>query len=170
MHFFCDIHVFFFLLDICVTKTLFMCFADAAEKLVVELQARFPLSSLMDAFGFVNPQYWLDGNAEEDFDRHLAVLKEHYRHTKKYAVPLKKARASEVGKDVRLEGPEVVHEETLKGTYAIEKDGPQTSKSKGKEALPVLLVQKLDEQACMFKIAMKGNCQQLWKEISQLIL
>ena len=85
------------------------------------------------------------------------MLKEHYGRTKKYAVPLKKVRASEVGRDIRLEAAEVVHEETSEGAHAIEKDGPQTSKSKGKEALHVLLVQKLDEQACMCQDCDEGQ-------------
>jgi hypothetical protein len=133
----------------------------AAEKLITELEARFPSSSLMDALGFVYPQYWLGGNAEEDFDRHLAILKDHYGRTKKFAVPPKKGkkgRVPEDGKDIRSEDAQVMHEYTSEGMHAIEKDDPQNLMAEGKEALPVLSVQKLDEQACMFKIAMKGNC------------
>ena len=58
--------------------------AEAAENPIGELQERFPASSLMDAFGFVYPQYWLQPNAEGDFVKHLAVIKEHYGMPKEF--------------------------------------------------------------------------------------
>ncbi|KAG0572981.1 hypothetical protein KC19_VG138700 [Ceratodon purpureus] len=59
----------------------------AALKLLKQLEARFPASSLMDAFGFVYPQYWQVPNAEENFEKHLAVIKEHYCYRKTFDIP-----------------------------------------------------------------------------------
>ena len=87
----------------------------------------------MGTLGFVYPQYWLGGNAEEDFDCHLAVLKDDYGCTKKYAVPLKKAKALEAGRDVHLEDAEVVHEETSEDAHVVDKDGPETLSPKGRK-------------------------------------
>ena len=39
----------------------------AAEKLIRELEVRFPSASLMDVFGLVYPQYWMGATADEDF-------------------------------------------------------------------------------------------------------
>jgi len=36
----------------------------------------------MDAFGVVNPQYWLQSEAEECFPKHLAVLMDYYYEPK----------------------------------------------------------------------------------------
>ena len=55
-----------------------------AQKLILELQGRFPTSTLMDAFGFIYPQYWLTLEADENFERHLSIIKEHYGHKKLY--------------------------------------------------------------------------------------
>ena len=57
---------------------------EAAENLIGELQERFPASLLMDAFGFVYLQYWLQPNAERDFLKHLAIIKEHYGMPKEF--------------------------------------------------------------------------------------
>ena len=76
--------------------------AGTAQKLIRELEVRFPSASLIDAFGLVYPQYWMGATADEDFERHLDVLKEHYGHTMEFTM-------------------------------------------------------ELDEQATMFKVAMKGN-------------
>jgi hypothetical protein len=50
----------------------------AADSLVKELSSRFPASALMDALGVVYPQYWLQPQAEELFEGHFSVLKNHY--------------------------------------------------------------------------------------------
>jgi hypothetical protein len=82
----------------------------------------------MDAFGFVYPQYWLTSEADDNFEKHLSIIKEYYGHTKKFDNQSKGIK--EVG----------------------------TSTTKTKEVAPILDIQKLDEQALMFKITMKGNC------------
>jgi hypothetical protein len=51
---------------------------SAADSLVKELSSRFPASALMDALGVVYPQYWLQPQAEELFEGHFSVLKNHY--------------------------------------------------------------------------------------------
>lgn len=83
----------------------------------------------MDAFGFVYPQYWLMPEADENFERHLSIIKEHYGHKKSYESKTNKSKHSQV----------LVAEE--------EKFVP-----------PILSIDLLDEQTLMFKIAMKGNC------------
>jgi hypothetical protein len=41
-------------------------------------RCRFPALALMDALGVVYPQYWLQPQAEELFEGHFSVLKNHY--------------------------------------------------------------------------------------------
>jgi hypothetical protein len=57
----------------------------------------------------------------------LSIIKEYYRHTRKF-------------------------ENQSKGVKEA-----RTSTTKTKEVAPILDIQKLDEQALMFKITMKGN-------------
>jgi hypothetical protein len=82
----------------------------------------------MDAFGFVYLQYWLTSEADDNFEKHLSIIKEYYGHTKKFDNQSKGIK--EVG----------------------------TSTTKTKEVAPILDIQKLDEQTLIFKITMKGNC------------
>jgi hypothetical protein len=105
------------------------CCVGAAQKLITEVQGRFPSSTVMDAFGFVYPQYWLLLEAHENFERHLSVIKEHYGHWKPY------------------------DNKTSKRKQPL---APLGDEEKG--VPPVLLIDLLDEQTLMFKIAMKGNC------------
>lgn len=53
-------------------------FADAAEKVLRELEVRFPAVPVVDALGVVYPQYWLQGDCEVSFRKHLTVLKDFY--------------------------------------------------------------------------------------------
>jgi hypothetical protein len=46
--------------------------------LTMELIARFLASHLMDVIGICYPQYWLQGDVEEDFYCHLELNKSHY--------------------------------------------------------------------------------------------
>jgi hypothetical protein len=62
-----------------------MYIAEAAEKLVAQLTNRFPAVHLMDAFGLIYLQYWSDKEADVNFDRHLKILKEHYRSAKPFS-------------------------------------------------------------------------------------
>jgi hypothetical protein len=101
----------------------------AAQKLILELQGRFPASTVMDAFGFVYPQYWLIPEADENFERHLSIIKEYYGHMKSYESKIVKKKHSSI---------------------------PLPEKKK--EVPPVLSIDLLDEQTLMFKIAMKANC------------
>ncbi len=58
---------------------LLLCNVDAlvgvAETLIQELETRFPTHGVMDAFGIVYPQYWLQVDCETSFPKHLAVIK-----------------------------------------------------------------------------------------------
>jgi hypothetical protein len=47
-------------------------------KVLEELDARFPVVAVLDALGIVYPQYWLQGDCETSFRKHLTVLKEFY--------------------------------------------------------------------------------------------
>jgi hypothetical protein len=40
----------------------------AVESFTIELTTRFPTSHLMDAIGIYCPQYWLQGDAEENLN------------------------------------------------------------------------------------------------------
>jgi hypothetical protein len=53
-------------------------YAEAAQKLIDESKARFPSVAVMDALGVVYPQYWLQGDAEVSFRKHLTVLQDFY--------------------------------------------------------------------------------------------
>jgi len=53
--------------------------AVATEQLIVELKARFPAQTVMDALRVVYPQYWLQQSSPEiSFRKHLDVLKSFY--------------------------------------------------------------------------------------------
>jgi len=97
----------------------------------------------MDAFGFVYPQYWLGENAEADFAKHIAVIKEHYGLPKSFDLPKKTSLPEDA---------------TTTEEDDVALQGQKAKKASVREAVPVLSIQKLDEQAGMFKIAMKGNC------------
>ena len=85
----------------------------------------------MDAFGIVYPQYWRIPEADQNFQWHIAIIKEHYYYPKELA-----KKKSKKGEEVQLE--EEVH--------AV------------KTVEPVLCATKLEEQAMMFQITMKSNC------------
>ena len=113
--------------------------AGAAKKLIQELEVRFPSASLMDAFGLVYPQYSMGTTADEDFQRHLDVLKEHYRHTKEF-------NSARKGKhSVSIVGPS-------SKDAVVPASGTHTTANKdsdGKQSYPVLSISKFDEQATM---------------------
>jgi hypothetical protein len=71
-------------------------FVGAAIKLVAELQARFPVLTLMDSFGFVYPQYWMSEDTDQNFEQHLTIIKAHYSHTTEIKPP--KGQKSKVSK------------------------------------------------------------------------
>ena len=129
-----------------LTTLLFV--ASAAKKLIQELEVRFPSASLMDAFGLVYPQYWMGTTADEDFQRHLDILKEHYGHTKEFNSARKGKHSTSI---VGPSSKDAV-------VPASETHTTANKDSDGKQSYPVLSISKLDEQATMFKIAMKGNC------------
>ena len=54
------------------------CGADVAEKVLLELEVRFPTVDVMDALGVIYPQYWLQGNYEASFRKHLTMIKDFY--------------------------------------------------------------------------------------------
>ena len=90
----------------------------------------------MDAFGLVYPQYWLVPEADQNFECHLKVLKERHCYTITYGAS----------------------QPTKKRTIASPSSEPNLETEKAKEALPVLSLAALDEQAFMFKLVMKANC------------
>jgi hypothetical protein len=73
-------------------------YAVAVEKLVVELQSRFPTHHLMDALGMVYPQYWTVPDAWENFGKHMEIIKSHYCEQKKTNVPKKAKKGKEKAK------------------------------------------------------------------------
>jgi hypothetical protein len=54
-----------------------MCTA-VAQELITQLSNRFPTADLMDALGIIYPQYWLEEDANSNFEKHLKILKAHY--------------------------------------------------------------------------------------------
>ena len=86
----------------------------------------------MDAFGIVYPQYWRIPNADQNFQWHIAIIKEHYCYPK------------ELVKRKLKNGEEVQVEEEVHGVKTVE---------------PVLCSTKLEEQTMMFQITMKSNCE-----------
>ena len=131
----------------------------AAENLIAELQERFLASELMDAFGFVYPQYWLQENAEEDFVKHLAIIKDHYGIPKTFDVANIKKTKGRVTVPVIVVGvdDQSPSDEEDEAPIRPEDAHPSREKTDEKVAQPILSVQQLDEQACMFKLTMKGN-------------
>ncbi len=53
------------------------------DYLVAKLQRKFPTHGVMDSFGVVYPQYWLQFDAKESFHNHLDVIKATFCHPKK---------------------------------------------------------------------------------------
>jgi len=51
---------------------------EAATRLIVELDVRFPKQVVLDAMGVIYPQYWLQVDAKMTFPQHLEVLKGFY--------------------------------------------------------------------------------------------
>ena len=132
---------------------------DAAENLIAELQERFPASELMDAFGFVYPQYWLQENTEEDFLKHLAIIKDHYKIPKTFDVANMKKTKGRVTVPVIVVGADdqSPNDGEDEAPLRLEDAHPPQRKVDGKVAQPILSVQWLDEQTCMFKLAMKDK-------------
>jgi hypothetical protein len=56
---------------------------EAAQKIISELERRFPAVDVMDALGVVYPQYWVSPTATETFPQHLEVLKRSFGHPKR---------------------------------------------------------------------------------------
>jgi hypothetical protein len=46
------------------------------------MDARFPQHDILDAFGIIYPQYWIQEGADESFQQHLSVLKTFYCTTR----------------------------------------------------------------------------------------
>jgi hypothetical protein len=55
-----------------------MACAEIAQSLCDELDRRFPSQELLDAFGIIYPQYWMQEGAEASLAQHLLVLKDFY--------------------------------------------------------------------------------------------
>jgi hypothetical protein len=68
-------------------------FAIETKVLTCELIARFSTSHLMDAMGICYPQYWLQGDVEDNFNRRLMLIKAHCCF-KKLLEPVKTSKVS----------------------------------------------------------------------------
>jgi hypothetical protein len=67
-------------IQVWLSKTIFLLcnvnvLARATETLIQELETRFLAHGVMDAFGIVYPQYWLQADCETFFPKHLIVMK-----------------------------------------------------------------------------------------------
>jgi hypothetical protein len=51
---------------------------EVAQALSDELDRRFPHQEVLDAFGIIYPQYWMQEGADESFHKHLDILKQFY--------------------------------------------------------------------------------------------
>ena len=56
--------------------------AGAAFALIKEMDSWFLLQNVMQAMGILYPQYWLQGDCEESFSKHIRVLMDYYGHGK----------------------------------------------------------------------------------------
>jgi hypothetical protein len=56
------------------------------DLLVTKLKQRFPIHELMNVFGIIYPQYWLQPNHESTFVDHLSIIKRHYYISQKLGV------------------------------------------------------------------------------------
>jgi hypothetical protein len=63
------------------------------EFLTWELISRFPTSYLMYVMRICYPQYWFQGDIEENFNQHLLLIKAHYCFEKLWE-PIKTSKAS----------------------------------------------------------------------------
>jgi hypothetical protein len=77
----------------------------------------------MEAFGFIYPQYWLVPEADQNFERHLKVIKERYCYTRTYGVSQSKKKRA----------------------VTSPSSEPNLETEKAKEALLVLSLVALDE-------------------------
>jgi hypothetical protein len=59
-------------------------------KLIDETKSSFPSISLMDALGIVYPQYWVQGDCEQSFRKHLMILQEFYYKLKYVGIGTKR--------------------------------------------------------------------------------
>ena len=112
---------------------------SATENLIAELQERFPTSKLMNAFGFVYPQYWLQKNTEEDFVKHLAIIKDHYGIPKTFDVVNKKKTNGKVITTVCADDHSTSDREDEAPALA-EDAHPTRMKADGKVAQPILSI------------------------------
>ena len=89
--------------------------------------------------------------------KHLAIIKDHYGIPKTFDIAKKtKGRVTVpvIVVDADDQSPNDGEDEA---PLRLEDAHPPWKKADGKVAQPILLVQRLDKQACMFKLAMKGN-------------
>ena len=88
--------------------------------------------------------------------KHLAIIKDHYGIPKTFDVVNKKKTTRKVITTVCADDHSTSDGEDEAPALA-EDAHPIREKADGKVAQPILSIQRLDEQACMFKLAMKGN-------------
>jgi hypothetical protein len=53
-------------------------FVAVAKSMILELTSRFLAFYIMDVMGICYPQYWFQGDAKENFNCHLKLIKLHY--------------------------------------------------------------------------------------------
>jgi hypothetical protein len=54
------------------------CVSEIAQSLSDEMDARFPQHDILDAFGIIYPQYWMQEGADISFQQHLSEPKAFY--------------------------------------------------------------------------------------------
>ena len=70
------------LVGACFCDLLVCACAEMAQSLCDEFDRRFPSQELLDAFGIIYPQYWIQEGAEASLAQHLSVLKDFYSSAK----------------------------------------------------------------------------------------
>jgi hypothetical protein len=134
--------------------------SDVAKKLVAELSSRFPSTDLMDALGIIYPQYWLDAETEQNFTRHLSIIKTTYGYPKKMnrkaITTLKKGKKSKasllaIGNVVDLGAS------TSNPSVNCNDSTSSTNLTAILEVDPILSVANLDMQSSLFKLTMVSN-------------
>ena len=81
----------------------FVVCVEAAVRVLEELDARFSMVVVLDALDIVYPKYWLQGDCESSFWKHLTILKEFYGESRHVTRDGKKISVSPVLDSTRLE-------------------------------------------------------------------
>jgi hypothetical protein len=128
--------------------------AAAAEVLIGEMKSRFPSHSILDALGVVYPQYWLQGDCEVSFMKHLNVLKDFYREPKWIGEGVEKRLIPPVLDRYRLESEQPLFKVAMMANSAAALELPPIGTGPGTEIVNPLtkIWRQLDANTSLAKV------------------